>query len=567
MASLFGAMWFCLLLAGLWSLLCGYFLRRAWTAEADEEAALRLAALRNDTARLRAEVEVRNTQVKTLENDLGGQRQRTHEVQGLLDGKDAEVLTLGGKLASVETKAAGFDYARLSGLRIVEERDQTIAGLNASLNSLQGEQRDAAARLVSDRAAAAAAASAAATQLAALRKQGDAERAQLVAEHRNKLGLLETARTEADKAKGSEASALLAKVAGLAAFESQAKDLAPKLEASAAALTARNKELAAVEQRLHALEPLTAKLATAEAELAAANRKLAERDKSLAGLAAENTHSIQALKQRDDEMAPLKTRMAALEPLQAKLSGATAELAAMRTRLAELEPWKHKFSEADAELGRLRARAAELPPLQEHLRALVADHAVALKQHDDKAAQLDADVRARIAALEVERADWRRRGETAQQQLTARESEVQELLRRIEALRNAPPRVVEKIVEKIVEVEKIVTVTVPAAVAAPLAAAAKPRSVGAGEGRRDDLKVVEGIGPKIEKLLNNAGYLTFRSVADAEPAALALIMEAAGPRFKLARTETWPEQAALLADNNMEAFKKLTDALKGGVRS
>ena len=188
MAALLSGMWLCLLLAGVWSLLCGYLLRRTWTAEADEEAALRIAGLRNDTARLRAEVEARNTQVKTLETELGGQRQRTQEVQGLLDGKDAEVLTLGGKLASVETKAAGFDYARLSGLRIMEERDQAIAGLNAKLNTLQGELRDANARLEYDRAAAAAAASAAAADIAALRKHWDAERAQLSTEHRNKIG-------------------------------------------------------------------------------------------------------------------------------------------------------------------------------------------------------------------------------------------------------------------------------------------------------------------------------------------------------------------------------------------
>ncbi len=706
MASLFGASWFCLLLAGLWSLLCGYFLRRAWTSEADEEGALRLASLRNDAARLRSDVELRNGQVRTLETELGNQRSRFTEIEGLLSAKDTEMQTLGGKLSGIESKAAGFDLARLGALKTIEEREQAMSAQNARLRSLEAELSDAKAQAEAARTASAHAATAAGAELVNARRGWDAERSKLLGDHGSKLSLLDNSRIELEKSKGSEIAALLAKVAGLAVFESQARELAPKLESSLAAVRAKDKDMAALEQRLHALEPLTAKLAAAEAELAAAKRGMAERDTALNGLNAEKSSAAQALKQRDDELAKLRARVAELEPLQAKASQAEAELVRVRARITELEPWKSKFesantdlaklrarigeleplqakfssantelgtlrtrlaelaplqakftqadselgrlrvriaelepwqaksrqwetelgqlrpriselepwklkfSEAEAELGRLRARVAaaepwqakfeganaelgklrarvgelepwqakfgqadaelgrlrslvtELQPLQEQLRVASINHEAAQKQKDDRAARVAAEFRERIASLDTERADWRRRGESAQQQVVARDAEIQELLRRIEALRNAPP----KVIERIVEVEKVVTVMAPAAapVAARPAAPAKRRDSGAG--RRDDLKVIEGIGPKIEQLLNNAGYLTFRSVAEADAAALAVILEAAGPRFKLARTDTWPQQAGLLADNNMAAFKTLTDALKGGVK-
>ena len=564
MASLFGASWSCLLLAGLWSLLCGYVLRRAWTAEADEEGALRMASLRNESSRLRSDVEARNAQLQALKADLGIQRSRSSEVEGFLATKEAEMQALGSRLAEFEAKAAGFDFARLSALKTIDERDQAMAGMNARVRSLQGELDDAKARAEAARAASADAESAAATELARLRHAWDTERAKLLADHGAKLGLIEGARAESDQRNGAGITALLAKVAGLAVFETQARDLAASLDASKASLRAKDEGLATLKQQVQALEPLPSRIASVEADLAAAQRGMAERDSALNGLNAENARAAQTLALRDDELAKLKIRLATLEPLQAKVVQADTELSRLRGRIAELEPWKLKFSEAEAELARLRGRIAELHPLQEQLRNANANHEAALKLMDDKAARLDADVRARIGALQVERDDWQRRGESAQQQLAARDTETQALLRHLEALRNAPPRVV----EKIIEIEKIVTVAAPMAAPTPtpVALAVPARSRDSGASWRDDLKVIEGIGPKIEMLLNNAGYLTFRSVADADPVALTAILETAGPRFKLARTDTWPEQAKLLASNDMEAFKTLTDLLKGGVR-
>lgn len=82
--------------------------------------------------------------------------------------------------------------------------------------------------------------------------------------------------------------------------------------------------------------------------------------------------------------------------------------------------------------------------------------------------------------------------------------------------------------------------------------------------KKDDLKVVEGIGPKIEELLNNAGIVSFKQLAAAPVDKLKEILEKAGERYRMHDPTSWPQQAALLAEGKMEEFKQLADSLKGG---
>jgi predicted flap endonuclease-1-like 5' DNA nuclease len=82
---------------------------------------------------------------------------------------------------------------------------------------------------------------------------------------------------------------------------------------------------------------------------------------------------------------------------------------------------------------------------------------------------------------------------------------------------------------------------------------------------KDDLKVVEGIGPKIEELLNNAGIYTFRNLADAPVELLKEVLLNAGDKFKMHDPTNWPQQASLLSEGKMEEFQKLIDSLKGGM--
>ncbi|WP_420154248.1 helix-hairpin-helix domain-containing protein, partial [Siphonobacter sp.] len=59
----------------------------------------------------------------------------------------------------------------------------------------------------------------------------------------------------------------------------------------------------------------------------------------------------------------------------------------------------------------------------------------------------------------------------------------------------------------------------------------------------DDLKVIEGIGPKIEQLLNNEGISSFTQLAAASPERIKEILNAAGSRFQMHDPTTWPDQA------------------------
>lgn len=105
-----------------------------------------------------------------------------------------------------------------------------------------------------------------------------------------------------------------------------------------------------------------------------------------------------------------------------------------------------------------------------------------------------------------------------------------------------PPPVVEPVVEPVMEA------AVPPVPPPP----AKP----------DDLTIVEGIGPKINSILQGAGITTFRHLADTPVSRLQEIMLNAN--LRIADPTTWPEQAALAAAGKMDELQVLQDGLKGG---
>lgn len=94
----------------------------------------------------------------------------------------------------------------------------------------------------------------------------------------------------------------------------------------------------------------------------------------------------------------------------------------------------------------------------------------------------------------------------------------------------------------------------------------KPAAKKTAKIKTDDLKKIEGIGPKIAGLLNEGGINTFADLAKANEKQIADVLQAAGARFRLAKHDTWQEQAQLAADGKMDALKKLQEELKGGKR-
>ncbi|MBK8490636.1 MAG: hypothetical protein IPL49_06990 [Saprospirales bacterium] len=80
----------------------------------------------------------------------------------------------------------------------------------------------------------------------------------------------------------------------------------------------------------------------------------------------------------------------------------------------------------------------------------------------------------------------------------------------------------------------------------------------------ESLQVVEGIGPKIETLLNEAGISSLQDLADAKGDHLQEILSSAGERFRLHDPSTWPEQARLAAAGEWEQLNTFKEYLNGG---
>jgi predicted flap endonuclease-1-like 5' DNA nuclease len=82
---------------------------------------------------------------------------------------------------------------------------------------------------------------------------------------------------------------------------------------------------------------------------------------------------------------------------------------------------------------------------------------------------------------------------------------------------------------------------------------------------KDNLQLLEGIGPKIAEALNKAGVMTFAQLASMEPPALEKIVRDAGVRM-VGHGETWPQQARLAADGKFDELKALQAQLSSGRR-
>lgn len=64
---------------------------------------------------------------------------------------------------------------------------------------------------------------------------------------------------------------------------------------------------------------------------------------------------------------------------------------------------------------------------------------------------------------------------------------------------------------------------------------------------KDDLKRINGIGPKLEKIFNENGIVTFAQLATASEAKIKSVLELAGPIFRNANFSDWVKQAEELA--------------------
>ncbi len=103
----------------------------------------------------------------------------------------------------------------------------------------------------------------------------------------------------------------------------------------------------------------------------------------------------------------------------------------------------------------------------------------------------------------------------------------------------------------------------PKKAAAPAAKKA-PAKKAAKAAKGDDLKLIEGIGPKIAELYVAAGIDSFAKLADADVAQLKSLLEEAGPQFAAHDPTSWPQQARLAAEGKFDELKALQAELQGG---
>lgn len=80
----------------------------------------------------------------------------------------------------------------------------------------------------------------------------------------------------------------------------------------------------------------------------------------------------------------------------------------------------------------------------------------------------------------------------------------------------------------------------------------------------EDLKIVEGIGPKIESLLKEAGIHNWADLAEAPVEQLEAILDAAGPNFRIHNPATWPAQARLAQTGEWNLLREYQTELIGG---
>jgi predicted flap endonuclease-1-like 5' DNA nuclease len=81
----------------------------------------------------------------------------------------------------------------------------------------------------------------------------------------------------------------------------------------------------------------------------------------------------------------------------------------------------------------------------------------------------------------------------------------------------------------------------------------------------NDLQIIEGIGPKIEKLLRRSSIDTWKKLADGDAEEIReMLITEGGARYKMHDPTTWSNQAQLAHEGKWKELKDLQDELQGG---
>lgn len=82
--------------------------------------------------------------------------------------------------------------------------------------------------------------------------------------------------------------------------------------------------------------------------------------------------------------------------------------------------------------------------------------------------------------------------------------------------------------------------------------------------KADDLKVVEGIGPKIEGLFHNFDIKTWKALSEASVAKCQEVLDSGGERYRVHDPASWPLQAKMCYEGKWKDLSKWQDEHKHG---
>lgn len=80
----------------------------------------------------------------------------------------------------------------------------------------------------------------------------------------------------------------------------------------------------------------------------------------------------------------------------------------------------------------------------------------------------------------------------------------------------------------------------------------------------NDLTLIEGIGPKIQEILNQSEIYTFAELSASSYDKIKKILLSAGPRFNIHNPKTWIDQASLAMGEKWDELRTLQNVLKKG---
>lgn len=82
--------------------------------------------------------------------------------------------------------------------------------------------------------------------------------------------------------------------------------------------------------------------------------------------------------------------------------------------------------------------------------------------------------------------------------------------------------------------------------------------------KQDDLKLVEGIGPKIEGLFHNFNIKTWKALSETSQKKCQEVLDSGGERYRIHDPGSWPLQAKMAYKGEWKKLAKWQDEHKGG---